>query len=195
PGAAKQDMLLASFNHGGIGVDQDMSQFGEAGIHVMLYECRSRGTVRTLSADPRRHPEIDENMMSDPFDLERMRLGARQLALICNHESTRHLCRDIQMGNTGLPLADLLTASDADIDEWLLTDCNDAQHGAGGCCMGVEGKNFSVVDTSGRVHGMEALRVIDASLMPRDCKANTNFTTIMIGEKLADAFLQEHVLA
>lgn len=192
PGAAKQDMLLASFNHGGIGVDQDMSQFGEAGIHVMLYECRSRGTVRTRSANPRHHPEIDENMLSDPFDLERMRMGARHLALVCNHAATREICRDIQMGNTGLPLADLLTASDAELDEWLMADCNDAQHGAGGCCMGVEGENFSVVDTGGRVHGMQALRVIDASLMPRDCKANTNFTTIMIGEKLADAFLAEH---
>lgn len=191
PGAAKHDMLLASFNHGGIGIDQDMSQFGEAGIHVMLYECRSRGTVRSRSADPRHHPEIDENMMSDPFDLARMREGARHLALICNHEATRHLCRDIQMGNTGLPLAELLTASDDDVDEWLLTDCNDAQHGAGGCCMGVEGRNFSVVDSAGRVHGLQSLRVADASIMPRDCKANTNFTTIMIGEKMADAFLAD----
>jgi choline dehydrogenase len=189
PGAAQHDMLLASFNHGGIGVDQDMSQFGEAGIHVMLYECRSRGTVRTLSSDPRHHPEIDENMMSDPLDLARMRAGARHLALICNHEATRSLCRDIQMGNTGLPLAELLTASDDDVDSWLMSDCNDAQHGAGGCVMGVEGENFSVVDTDCRVHGMQGLRVIDASIMPRDCKANTNFTTIMIGEKMADAFL------
>ncbi|MCB8881241.1 GMC family oxidoreductase N-terminal domain-containing protein [Acidisoma cellulosilytica] len=189
PGAAKQDMLLASFNHGGIGVDQDMSQFGEAGMHVMLYECRSRGTVRALSADPRVQPEIDENMMSDPFDLARMRAGARHLALVANHPSTRAICRDIQMGNTGLPLAELLTASDDQVDDWLMTDCNDAQHGAGGCVMGRAGENFSVVDTLGRVHGMQGLRVIDASIMPRDCKANTNFTTIMIGEKLADAFL------
>ena len=51
--------------------------------------------------------------------------------------------------------------------------------------MGTIGQNDSVVDSHCRVHGFEALRVIDASIMPRDCKANTNFTTLMIGEKMA----------
>jgi choline dehydrogenase-like flavoprotein len=191
PGAAFNDMFVVSVNHGGIGVQQDMAQFGEAGLHVMLYECRSRGTIRVTSDNPLQHPDIDENMLSDAFDLARMRDGARRLAQFGQHASVQALCREVQMGNTGRPLSDLVSASDAEIDEWLLTDCNDSQHGAGGCCIGPLGTTYGVVSPDCRVHGFSGLRVIDASIMPRDCKANTNFTTLMIGEKMAAAILAE----
>lgn len=191
PGAAFNDMFLVGVNHGGIGVAQDMAQFGEAGLHVMLYECRSRGTIRITSADPLRHPEVDENMLGDAFDLARMREGARHLAQLGQHPSVQRICRDVQMGNTGRPLSDLINASDDAIDEWLLTECNDSQHGAGGCCIGPLGTTYGVVDPACRVHGFSGLRVIDASIMPRDCKANTTFTTLMIGEKMATAIRAE----
>ena len=185
PGAAFNDMFICSVNHGGIGVAQDMAQFGEAGLHVMLYESRSRGTVRITSAQPHMQPQVDENMLDDAFDLARMRDGARRIGALALTPAFQRLCRDIQLGSTGRPLTDLLTGSDETVDEWLLTDCNDSQHGAGGCCMGPRGTMYGVVDPDCRVHGFEALRVIDASIMPRDCKANTALTTIMIGEKMA----------
>lgn len=185
PGAAFNDMFLVSVNHGGIGVAQDMAQFGEAGLHVMLYECRSRGTVRLTSAEPSHHPAIEENMLGDAFDLARMRDGARRLARLGQQASFQTICSAIQVGNTGRPLSDLVAASDADVDAWLLSDCNDAQHGAGGCCMGPKSTTFAVVDPGCRVHGFDSLRVIDASVMPRDCRANTALTTIMIAEKMA----------
>ena len=185
PGAAFNDMMYVAVNHGGIGHNQDMAQFGEAGLHVMLYECRSRGTVRIKSANPAHHPDIDERMLSDAFDLARMRDGVRRLCHMGQHEAFQSICRDIQIANTGLPLSHLVDASDEQIDEWLLTQSNDAQHGAGGCCMGPAGTTYGVLDPACRVHGFEGLRVIDASIMPRDCKANTALTTIMIGEKMA----------
>jgi choline dehydrogenase len=185
PGAAFNDMFIVSVNHGGIGVAQDMAQFGEAGLHIMLYECRSRGTVRIRSIDPSHHPEVDENMMSDAFDLARMRDGARRLLRLGQHEAFQSICTDIQMGNTGRPLKDLAEASDDHIDDWMMTDCNDAQHGAGGCCIGPKGTEYGVVGSDCRVHGFDNLRIVDASIMPRDCKANTALTTIMIGEKVA----------
>ena len=185
PGAARNDMFIVSVNHGGIGVAQDMAQFGEAGLHVMLYECRSRGTVRITSPRPSHHPEVEENMVSDAFDLARMRDGARKLARLGQHQAFQAICRDIQLGNTGRPFSDLIKASDDEIDDWVLTDCNDAQHGAGGCCMGPKGTKYGVVGPDCRVHGFDGLRVIDASVMPRDCKANTALTTIMIAEKMA----------
>ncbi len=188
PGAAGRDMLLVSINHGGVGVQQDMAQFGEAGLHAMLFELRSRGHVAIVSADPRVQPEIEENMLSDPLDLARLRDGARRLGAIAQHAAVQSICSDIQLGNTGRPLADLLAASDDEVDDWMLADCNDLQHGAGGCCMGLADVNTgrSVVDPQCRVRGIAALRVIDASVMPLDCKANTNLTTIMIGEAMAD---------
>jgi choline dehydrogenase len=162
-----------------------MAQFGEAGLHVMLYECRSRGTVRIKSAQSSSQPDIDERMLSDAFDLARMRDGVRRLCRLGQHHAFQSICRDIQIANTGLPLSDLIEATDDQIDDWLLSSCNDAQHGAGGCCMGPKGTTYGVVDPDCRVHGFEGLRVVDASIMPRDCKANTALTTIMIGEKMA----------
>jgi choline dehydrogenase-like flavoprotein len=185
PGAAFNDMFLVAVNHGGVGVAQDMAQFGEAGLHVMLYECRSRGTIRITSSEPSRHPEIDENMLDDALDLARMRDGARRIGRYGQQAPFQDICDDIQLGNTKRPLTDLIAASDSEVDAWLLADCNDGQHGAGGCCIGPKGTTFAVVDPDCRVHGFEGLRVIDASIMPRDCRANTALTAIMIGEKMA----------
>ena len=182
-------MFVVSVNHGGIGVQQDMAQFGEAGLHVMLYESRSRGTVKVTSAQPQVHPEVDENMLGDAFDLARMRDGARRLGRLGRHPAVAHICREVQMGNTGRPLSDLLAAPDDVIDAWLLAECNDCQHGAGGCCMGPPGTTYGGVDPDCRVHGTRGLRVVDASVMPRDCKANTAFTSMMIGEKMAASLI------
>jgi choline dehydrogenase len=59
----------------------------------------------------------------------------------------------------------------------------------GGCRMGGfgAGDGRSVVDPHCRVRGIDGLRVVDASVMPLDCQANTNLTTIMIGERMAEA--------
>jgi choline dehydrogenase len=186
PGAAPIDLLMVSMNHGGIGVQQDFAQFGEAGIHTMLMEARSRGTVRLTSTDPMHHPLVEENMLADPFDLQRMRVAARHLGEIGNHSAVQRICDDVQLGNTGRPLSELLDADDDALDNWLLADCSDSQHGAGSCRMGpYENDGRSVVDPDCRVRGLHGLRVIDASIMPLDCQANTNLTTIMIGEKMA----------
>ena len=193
PGAAGRDMLLASMNHGGVGVQQDMAQFGEAGLHAMLFEARSRGEIRITSPDPLVQPDIDENMLSDPLDLARLRDGARRLGAIARTPSVQSICRAVQLGNTGRPLDDLFAMSDGEVDEWLYTDCSDSQHGAGGCCMGLAdvADGRSVVEPDCRVRGIDGLRVVDASVMPLDCKANTNLTTIMIGEKMAAAIRAE----
>ena len=127
-------------------------------------------------------------MLDDERDLIRMRDGARRLIRFAMHPAVHVITREIQVGNTGRPLSELLGAPDQAYDDWILADCSEAQHGAGGCCMGpyevTDG--HSVVDPDGRVRGIEALRVADASIMPYDCKANTCLTSIMIGEHIAD---------
>ena len=180
-------MLFLPMNHGGVGIAEDAAQFGEAGIHIALFETKSRGTVRLASADPAAQPVIDERMLDHPDDLARLRDGARRLFRIGADPAVQGIIRRIELGSTGRPMTDLATASDDEVDAWLMTDCNDCQHGAGGCVMGPAGvpDGRTVVDPSCRVTGIQGLRVVDASIMPLDCRANTNFTTIMIGEKIA----------
>jgi choline dehydrogenase-like flavoprotein len=195
PGAAPQDLLMVSMNHGGVGVAVDAAQFGEAGLHVMLMEARSRGTIRIDSPDPRRQPIVEENMLGDPFDRVRMRGAARHLGAVAMQGAVQAICTDIQLGNSGRPLTDLFAFDDAALDDWMLEHCSDSQHGAGGCCMGLydASDGRSVVTPDCRVRGFEGLRVIDASIMPLDCQANTNFTTIMIGERMAEQLRTERM--
>jgi choline dehydrogenase len=191
PGAEPDDILYVAMNHGGIGVESDSAQFGEAMINLILMEAKSRGTVELTSANPFDQPVVEENMLDDPLDIARMRKAYRHLGEIASGAAIQAITERALLGDSDLPLSWLATASDAELDEFLLRQSSDAQHGIGGCCMGPEGR--AVVDPECRVHGFEGLRVIDASIMPLDCQANTNLTAIMIGEKMADSLVKAGV--
>ena len=77
-------------------------------------------------------------------------------------------------------------ASDEALDEFLLREVTTSQHISCTCKMGPADDPMAVVDQYGKVHGMEGLRVVDASIMPDCIRANTNVTTMMIGERVAD---------
>jgi choline dehydrogenase len=77
-------------------------------------------------------------------------------------------------------------ASDAALDRWLLANVSTAHHLAGTCKMGPASDPMAVVDQYGCVHGLQGLRVVDASIMPDVVRANTNATIIMMAERLAD---------
>ena len=187
PGGTDQDILLIAMNHGGIGTGSDSAQFGQAMLNLILMETRSLGTVELASPDPLAQPVVEENMLDDPLDLARMRVAYRHLGKIARQDAVARISDAVLLGDTDLTLDWLERASDARVDDFLLEQSSDAQHGAGGCCMGPadfdNGK--SVLDPHCKVRGFAGLRVIDASVMPLDCQANTNLTTIMIAEKMA----------
>ncbi len=84
--------------------------------------------------------------------------------------------------------------SDAELDEFVRNHADTAFHPCGTCKMGYD--EMAVVDGEGRVHGgLEGLRVVDASIMPVIITGNLNATTIMIGEKMADAIRGRQPLA
>ena len=83
--------------------------------------------------------------------------------------------------------------SDSELEAWIRANAGTGYHAAGTCRMGSDG--MAVTDSEGRVHGIAALRVADASLMPRLVTGNTNAVSIMIGEKLADRILGRPPLA
>src|SRR5690606_16240138 len=184
PGEERDDILFVAMNHGGIGVVSDSAQFGEAMMNLTLMEAKRRGTVSLTSANPFDQLVVEEIMLDHPLDLERMRIAYRHLGKMAEQAPIQSISERILLGDSDLPLSWLDSASDAEVDEFLLAQSSDAQHGIGGCCMGPEGQ--AVVDPDCRVYGFEGLRVIDASIMPLDCQANTNLTAIMIGEKMAD---------
>jgi choline dehydrogenase len=72
------------------------------------------------------------------------------------------------------------------LDAYILREISTGQHSSGTCKMGPASDPMAVVDQYGKVHGLQGLRVVDASIMPDCIRANTNVTTMMIGERIAD---------
>ena len=91
---------------------------------------------------------------------------------------------------SGTTLADLL-ADDATLDAYLQKSVNGVWHPVGTCRMGRDGDPLAVTTPSGRVRGVEGLRISDASVMPSIPCANTNISTIMVAERMADLIKQE----
>lgn len=179
-GAGRNDMIMISMN---------ISQRSDEGrahgrIIVDTFETFSRGCIRIASSDPGIQPEVDLNMLSDDRDLVRMRDGFKRLFAVAQHPAFAAVADRIYGTVTGETL--VTVPPDDDLDEWLLAECFDAQHPVGTCRMGAADDLRSVVDPECRVIGTEGLRVIDASVMPEVPRANTNFSTIMIAEKMAD---------
>ena len=81
--------------------------------------------------------------------------------------------------------ADADLASDAALDAWLLRQVTTYSHISGTCKMGPGTDAMAVVDQYGKVHGLEGLRVVDASIMPNLVRAPINPTVLMMGERMA----------
>lgn len=150
------------------------------GFVVAIEQAVGAGELRLTSPDPHVQPALDYRYLEDAWDRARLREGVRLAVELARHPAYGALV-------TGLlaPTADEL-ASDAALDAWLLRRVTTQHHAVGTCKMGPASDPLSVVDQYGRVHGLEGLRVADASIMPNVTRANTNATTIMIGERIAD---------
>lgn len=146
-------------------------------VHVSQMRPRSRGWVRLASADPCVPPRIRFNHLADAEDRQEFRDGIRM---------TRHVIAqsafDRFRGDEIAP--GVQVKSDAELDAFVRAKSETSHHPSCTCRMGLDEK--SVVDGEGRVHGIERLRVVDASIMPNVVTANLNATVLMMAEKLAD---------
>ena len=145
--------------------------------HLCVLRPRSRGRVGLTSADPLAAPLIDPAFLSDPDDIERMVRGVKLMRGVLNQPSLS------AFGGQELP-ASASAQTDAEIEQFIRNHADTIYHPVGSCRMGPAGD--SVVDERLRVHGLQGLRVVDASIMPRIVSGNTNAPTIMIAEKAAD---------
>ncbi|WP_198371643.1 GMC family oxidoreductase [Roseomonas rosulenta] len=181
-GGGERDMIMIAYNHRGLSADGAPAPGGAVGI--ALYDAFSRGELRLTSADPEAQPEVDENMLDDPRDRERMRDGVRRLARLAALDPLARLGA-ITFGETGMSMAEAAALPDDALDTIMLREAADIQHAAGTCRMTAHEDPRGVVDPDLRVRGVSGLRVADASIMPTDCRANLHFTCVMVGEMAA----------
>jgi choline dehydrogenase-like flavoprotein len=182
-GGGERDMIMVAYNHRGATPDGTPAPGGAVGIG--LYDAFSRGELRLTSAEPEAQPEVEENMLADPRDRERMRDGVRRLARLTAFDPLARIKESITFGETGLTMAEAASLPDAALDALMLREAADIQHAAGTCRMTAYEDPRGVVAPDLRVRGVEGLRVADASIMPTDCRANLHFTCVMIGEMAA----------
>lgn len=137
----------------------------------------SRGSLRLRSDNPLDHPIIQPNYLSEPSDLEAQIAGVHIIREIINQKAFRDtFSEELEPG----PDATNKLA----IADWIRKVASSVYHPVGTARMGVD--EFAVVDPQLRVHGLEGLRIADASVMPEIVAGNTNAPTIMIAERAAE---------
>ncbi len=145
-------------------------------IGVVLLKPRSRGTVRLHSADPAQPPCVELPSLSDRSDVERLAQGYSRGLEVASHPEIRRLCAQAPSPEV---------RGDQEVLKLIRAERYSLPHVVGTCAMGPRPEDGAVVDPSGRVHGTEALSVIDASIMPDVPSGFTHIPTIMIAERLS----------
>jgi choline dehydrogenase len=167
PALKNQPQRLVPFGHG-------------VSLHIAVMHPQSRGQVRLHSADPHDRPVIDSHFLSHPEDLRKLVEGVRLVRkLTASKAFAQRLKGELIPGPQ--------VESQAQIEQWVRDNLGTVFHPVGTCKMGHDA--LAVVDDQLRVHGLQGLRVADASIMPSLTTGNTNAAAIMIGEKAADLVL------
>jgi choline dehydrogenase len=151
-------------------------------IHVSLLQPKSRGRLTLKSPNPTDPPLLTPNFLDHPDDLAGLIRGTKLVRrLIATPAFESYRGAELSPGPA--------VQTDAEIEEWVHSTVATTYHPAGTCKMGTD--PMAVVDPEMKVRGLEALRVIDASIMPMVTSGNTNAPVIMIAEKGADMILAD----
>ena len=164
PVCALDDLTIAPVAHGFLG-------------RLGPLRPRSRGRIELGSSDPHQAPKIHFNYLACEEDWEDMRTS-----VALTREVFQQPAFDAYRGREIVPGENVATPES--IDTYIRETAASNYHVCGTCKMGSDDR--AVVDPACRVHGIERLRVVDASVMPQITSGNTNGPTIMIGEKVAD---------
>jgi choline dehydrogenase-like flavoprotein len=149
---------------------------------IVLLRPESRGSIGLASADPTAHPKIRQKLLSSGKDWSKLSAGIRifrqltQLPVL-----SPYIEREIGPG--------VAVKTESELEMYVRKTAVTAHHPCGTCRMGVAGDDGAVVDSELRVHGIERLRVVDASVFPDLVGGNINAPVIMIAEKASDLIL------
>ncbi len=142
-------------------------------IASVCLQPKSRGSVRLRSADPAEPPDIDPGFLRDPADLD---------ALVAGVRLARRIATAAPLGRwyagQRAPAGEL--QGDDELGGWIRANAHTIYHPVGSCALG------RVVDAELRVRGLDGLRVVDASVIPRLVRGHTHAATTMIAERAAD---------
>ena len=170
-------MLTSEHRPTQIDIADDANYLGlSAGLQLEV----GSGELRLASSDPTVQPALDYRYLTEPFDRDRLRRAVRFVVELAEHPALQELIVE------RVTPTDEDLATDEALDAWLMRYTGTSHHVSCTCKMGPASDPMAVVDQFGKVHGLQSLRVADASIMPDCIRANTNATTIMIAEKVAD---------
>jgi choline dehydrogenase len=144
---------------------------------------KSRGHIRIRSADPLEAPAIQPNYLAESEDMDELVEAARFLRRLAEQAPMAEIIEEELQPGAGV-------ATRAEIEQDICERSGSVFHLSGTCAMGPDPKE-AVVDARLRIHGLENVRVVDASIFPRLVSGNTNAASIMVGEKGADFLLED----
>ena len=163
-------------------VDRGGERMDPLGIRMIgiLNLAVGSGEMRLTSSDPHVQPSLDYRYLMNEFDRRRLRDVVRLCVKMGEHPAFKDIVEE------RVEPTDAELASDEALDAYIQREVTTAQHISCTCKMGPDSDPLAVVDQYGRVRGLEGLRIADASIMPNCVRANTNVTTMMIGERIAE---------
>lgn len=150
------------------------------GVMVVSQRPGSRGRIMLRSADPAELPTIELNFLDDEREMDILTDGVRTAWQLAHHPDI------LKLGQGFVVLRDAMIDNDDMVRQFVKTSLDSAYHPVGTVRMGPAADPSTVVDEQCAVHGIESLYVADSSIMPNTVCANTNLTSIMIGERAAD---------
>lgn len=155
------------------------------GLHVCCLYPESRGEIKLRSTNPLEQPYIDPRYLSAEKDCQVMLEGTKMARQILQSNVFKQYDAEELLPGAGVRTDDELMA-------FIRRRAETIYHPVGTCKMGADDDEMAVVSSELKVRGINALRVVDASVMPTLIGGNTNAPAIMIGEKAADMILTEH---
>jgi len=150
-------------------------------LHACLLHPKSVGQLTLASADPMVAPLIDPAFLTHPDDIKTLIAGYRIIQKVMTTPAFKAFAPQ--------DVLDAPMSSDAEVEQVLRNRSDTLYHPIGTCKMGDDA--LAVVDARLKVHGLEGLRVVDASIMPTIIGCSTTAATVMIGEKAAEFIRQD----